>query len=333
MLTILLKILSILGILLLVLLCIFLALLLLVLFFPITYKACGNRKILKQQADMKAELKAKWLFGLLRVVYGYPNPGKIIAKVLWFTVYDSSKPSAEKQDKGTAEGTPNADNAANADSTSTANTGNTESADSAANTDNTANVDNTANAESADPGDNTSTANAGSTANANDTSNAENPDAAAQTLKNRILVRIEKIKYTFLNIYDKIKHIWENISYYKALLEDEDTRLLFSHASTRVGRILQSVRPRKIKADILFGTGSPDTTGYVYGVYGMLLPKLGPKVLVTPDFTQAILEGEISLAGHITVFQVLRHAIILLLDKRLRLFINRLKAGRNENGR
>ena len=101
MLTILFKILSILGILLLILLGIALAVILLVLFFPVCYKMSGK----KTAEEMLFDAKMKWLFGLVRVTYSYPVPGKLLAKVLFFTVYDSSekgKKSAPGEDTHTA---------------------------------------------------------------------------------------------------------------------------------------------------------------------------------------------------------------------------------------
>ena len=87
MLTILFKIMSILGILLLILLGIALVVILLVLFFPVCYKISGK----KNAEEMQFAAKMKWLFGLVRVSYSYPVPGKLLAKVLFFTIYDSSK--------------------------------------------------------------------------------------------------------------------------------------------------------------------------------------------------------------------------------------------------
>ena len=93
MLTILFKILSILGILLLILLGIALVVILLVLFFPVCYKMSGK----KTAEEMLFDAKMKWLFGLVRVSYSYPVPGKLLAKVLFFTVYDSSDERKEKK--------------------------------------------------------------------------------------------------------------------------------------------------------------------------------------------------------------------------------------------
>ncbi|MDE6700476.1 MAG: DUF2953 domain-containing protein, partial [Acetatifactor sp.] len=93
----------------------------------------------------------------------------------------------------------------------------------------------------------------------------------------------------------------------------------------RLGRILKSIRPRKLRADIRFGTGSPDTTGYAFGIYGMFCSWLGKQVVLTPDFERAVLVGELDAAGHITVFKLLWHGLILVTDRRIRALMDKLE--------
>lgn len=144
-----------------------------------------------------------------------------------------------------------------------------------------------------------------------------------------ILEKFQKIKYTICGIYDKIKEIWKNISYYSALLQEENTKQLYGYACQRLAKILKNIRPRRIRADILFGTGSPDTTGYVFGLYCMFYPALGAGCVVTPDFERAVLEGRLEISGHITLFVLGMNLVRLMLDKRLRLFISKLKNKEN----
>ena len=108
---------------------------------------------------------------------------------------------------------------------------------------------------------------------------------------------------------------------------------MWGHVKLRLGKILKNIRPRHIRANVLFGTGTPDTTGYVFGIYCMLLPVLGKRVCLTPDFNQAILEGNMDVSGHITLCTLTWNALKLLLDKKLKLFIKKMKAGRKGNGR
>ena len=57
----------------------------------------------------------------------------------------------------------------------------------------------------------------------------------------------------------------------------------------------------------------------------MLLPLLGSDVIVTPDFYEAVFKGSFYAAGHITIAVLIWHTIRVLFDKRLKLFLDRLK--------
>lgn len=351
MLSVALKILSILGILLLCLLGLALLLALLVLFFPISYRLTGR----KDMEEMSARVRISWLFGLLRVLFDYPEPGRILVRVLPFTVFDSGKASDGKP-KETSDGSKGA--SGKGDSTEGAGQGEsregskTESrAESREEGKTESGQENKeekgsqadlgqerAVGQTQDPGESSAPSDAGkeqmTDTDKEQTAAQEKESEASQTETDSpeplILKKFKKIKYTIRSIYDKIKNIWENISYYMELLREEETRLLFSHVLSRLGKILKSIRPRRIRGQILFGTGSPDTTGYAFGVYGMLSPFLGSRLLVTPDFTRAVLEGDIYIAGHITVFTIIWNGLKVLLDKKLRRFIQKMKAGRKK---
>lgn len=323
MLDIILKIITIIGVILLILLLVFLILLLLVLFMPMVYKIFGK----KNPEETTVRIKANWLFGLLRIRYSYPEPGNVIVKVLWITVYNSSKAhNAKEHAKSKENPKSEADKRV---STTAASERQPEENLSKANdvTDSErkferielSEIDGIATEKLSDQGA------PGTTSEKDSHIDMDGKDYERKTILDRILSKFEKIKYTFIKLYDKIKHIIENISFYKELFQDSQTQELLHHGMFRIGRVLKSIRPRTLKGNILFGTGSPDTTGYAFGIYSMASVWLGNAICVTPDFTQAILEGEIYAAGHITVFQLLWHSIRVLLDKRLRLLIHRIK--------
>lgn len=294
MLAILLKILSIIGIVLLILLGIILVLLLLVLFVPITYKIYGNKK----SEDIRAKIKTNWLFGLLRFRFLYPEPGNAVVKFLCFKIYDSKKePTTNKKSLKAAE--PKSSHAEE------------EVSEDAK--------------EPVVPNQVVSEINISET-------DALEQDFLTDTnekksIFQRISEKYNKIKYTIQKIYDKIKYILKNISYYKDLLQEEETKALLKYAWTRLVKILKRICPKKLKADILFGAESPDTTGYVMAVYGMLLPHIRKPcdINFTPDFSQAVLEGEINAKGSITVFCILINVLPVLFDKRLRILIHKIK--------
>lgn len=315
MLDIFLQILSVIGILLLVIILVLLTVVLLVLFFPVTYQVSGKKSL----EELVVKVRANWLFGCLRVRYAYPEPGKATVKFLWFTLYemgedetadrgkdgkkDGKRRKAGKNNKNQAQGTKTADGSICPEAGQE--TGKI--------------VTEQERAEKERDGQETTKQDEAEQKKEEQGSQEELQDGSW------ISKKISKIKYTIRSIYDKIIKIWQNISYYVELWNDENTRQLMSHVMLRIRKIIKSLRPRKLKADILFGTGAPDTTGYAYGVYGMLMPLLGPEVTVTPDFQQAVFQGSFQASGHITLFVLLRHALAVVLDRRLRLFLRKLK--------
>ena len=271
------------GILLLVLLGIALAVILLVLFFPLCYKASGQ----KSAEEVRFSAKIRWLFGLVRISYDYPEPGKLLAKVLFFTVYDSS---AEEKEKKTVSAKKDTQKAVVPSETVI--------------------PQETAPSDSQPP--------------------VKEPIPEQKSTEERSF--FDKIRYTVGKICDKIKHILNNITFYKDLWKDPETKGLLRHAGIRIGHILKSFRPQKLDLTARVGTGSPDTTGYLYGIYGMILPKFGKGICITPDFEQAILEGSFKASGHFTTGCVLFHAIRLFLDKRLRQLQHKIRQfQKNEN--
>ncbi len=383
MLNVFLEVLSILGIVLLCLLGLVVLAILLVLFFPVSYRLSAEKDA--EQASVSA--RASWLFGFLRVSFSYPEPGRLLVKLLPFTVFDSGKKAGDKSNKasesrnrpeGTGQGQAGTQSAGAGQDSGTAKaeagqsraaaqsqeaeqgkagTPNAEAGQSQAGTPNAEAGQGQAGTQDAETGQTQPAGrDSGSARNAEagqdvgtgpnpaagqDAEAGQNPDPARDgqpdspdsevTEENAgfpLFKKFKKIKYTICGIYDKIKNIWENISYYIGLLQEEDTKQLFSHAVFRLGKILKCIRPRHIRGQLLFGTGAPDTTGYAFGIYGMLSPCLGNRLQVTPDFARAVLEGNLYAAGHITVFTVLWNVFKVLMDKKLRAFIRKMKAGR-----
>lgn len=282
MLTILSKIPVVLGVLLLVLIGLLLLAVLAVLFVPVIY-----RVHVEKQNELHIAVRVNWLLGLVRVRFFYPHPGNVIAKVLCFKVYDSG--GINSHDNATGE---------TAGRTPKPKRQGMEQPRGAASQDGPDQDEPDQDKPDQDKPDQDRTA-----------QQSEGEPAPGSFF--------EKLQYTFRNLCDKIKDIRENTAYYREILLCEDTKGLLNHAFLRLGKILKSIRPRKLKADVRFGTGSPDTTGYAFAIYGVLCPYLGRQVLVVPDFERAVLEGEFYAAGHITVFRLLWNGLMLVFDKRL----------------
>lgn len=391
-----LKILSILGMILLAALAVMAVILLLVLFFPVTYRISGA----KDGEGLRLTVKVNWLFGLFRVRFRYPDPGRLKVKALFFSLFDKKISSGEEEEpedgkakkedtgkekkrrRGSEGGSKTAEEQSDragdrekepgsegsggriaCESAGRRKQGGTDRKER--NRPDSEERDRTGNEEQAGTGrkeqNRTTSEEQGGTDSEEQTSagkerqNGEEEEEKSRASGTRdaesgmedtgssgedisrppeedgwggkISGKVQKIVYTIRNIYDKIKKIWENISYYMELLQEEDTKQLFSHALCRGGKILKSIRPRYIKADILFGTGSPDTTGYAYGMYCAASSLLGTGFWVTPDFERKILEGHFEAVGHVTIWIFVLNGVKLLLDRRLRALLGKVKAG------
>lgn len=285
--------LSFLGIILLVVLGIILLALVCVLFVPIHYKG----EFVKNAGMMRAQVKVNWLLHIVRVYVNYEKELLIKAFVLFFKVYDSGKPAKEKKRKIIKAG----------DKSSTVVDADTQ--DDITTEDNKV-IEN----KSVQQPDTEKT----------DASN-ESSTKPSQSLFSRIKNLFKNIICKCKSIYDKIKSIVQNINYYIELIKEENTKIIFGRVLERLLKVIKSIRPRKLKADILVGTGAPDTTGYLMAVAGMLYPYLGKHVNITPDFDNTIFEGRIEFKGRITLFILIMHALKLYMDKELRNLLSRFK--------
>ena len=297
MLAVLVKILSMIGIILLCLLAFLIFVLLLLLFFPITYKIYGE----KTENTVELQVKMHWLFGFLRVDYKYPKPGNVIAKVLCFRIYNSGNKQSDysNEDKQNIQSSDNRGSYDPLEDTQTQKVKQKHKDDNASNE----NINKTEKIESA-------------------------PQNIVQKICRLIIDKFRKIKFKIKDICDKIMDILAHINYYRDVLESEYTKLLLENVKNKLSKVLKNIKPRKIRANIEFGTGSPDTTGYALGLYSMFSPIWGQNVNIIPNFDIAILEGTIYIAGHITAFTILWNGLQLFFDKNLRIFISKIKGGR-----
>lgn len=324
-----LQILSAVGSVLLVLTGLLLFLTLLFLFFPVTYRLEGK----KSPEEVRVSAGAGWLFGLLRLKYSYPEPGRLTVKILWKTVFDSSQ---KKEKGGTEEKAKErkgreAEEGGKAGKPENAGTGKPEESAKRPESEKTGKPEEDVKQSGKVPAG--GSGDIGKQQETGEASGAEGDSSSQTEEKTEILEKAGKIRYTIQKKYDKIKEVRGNLSYYTQLLQEENTARLWRHVRQRLGKILRSIRPRRIRAEILFGAASPDTTGYLYGYYCMFSPALGEAVAVTPDFTQAVLEGEAEISGCITGAVLVWNTLRLLLDRKLHLFVKKIKAGRKRDGR
>ena len=160
--------------------------------------------------------------------------------------------------------------------------------------------------------------------------NAEAKDAARQaeetgTQKTDRGSSEKKARFTISGLCDKMEKIRDNVEYYKERLTAEENRLFLKRTKERIFAVLKSIKPKVLTARVVCGTGSPDTTGYVCAVYGMLYPVIEDRISFTADFENKVLDGELSVKGKVRVATLVRHGIKILLDKQLKVFLKEMK--------
>lgn len=124
---------------------------------------------------------------------------------------------------------------------------------------------------------------------------------------------------------EKKKPLIDTFKYYINILKDEKNIETLKSCKTRIFKVLKSVIPQKLRAKILFGTGFPDSTGYVLAIIGMLYPYIGNKCFIEADFENKIFQGNGYLKGRIYLFIVLYQAIRIYFNKEMRNLISQFK--------
>lgn len=130
---------------------------------------------------------------------------------------------------------------------------------------------------------------------------------------------IQKIKYTFQKICDKVKILIKKKERLQAFLAYEIHKNAFAKAVKELKRLLKFLKPKKIKADIEFGFSDPAWTGYMLAFLGMAYPFLGEYTEFRPDFEKKVLKGVGYMEGKIRSIYFLIPALHLLLDKNVRI--------------
>lgn len=301
--------LAFLGIALLVLLGLVLLLLLLFLFVPIRYR--GNFQ--KDADGMTLRIKGSWLLHFFRIRADYEKEFLIKVYVLFFKVFDSSKPGGKRNaSQKIAKYRPQEEEEEEEEETEIP----VPSEEAATQQEAMKEV-----AEEEIPEEEASQEEA-----------SEQQEAKASATGSPKLSFVEKLQEKVKNIFCKIKGICgkikdtvNTIGYYLELLGAEETKALLGRSMSRVLKALKSMCPRRLEAELIIGTGSPDTTGYVMALAGMLYPVLGKHVNIEPDFEKTIFEGRIFFKGRMTLFVFLWQALRIFFDKDLRTVLKKLK--------
>ena len=103
-------------------------------------------------------------------------------------------------------------------------------------------------------------------------------------------------------------------------LQDELHLLALGKAWATVKQVLRHCLPGKLKGQVYFGTGDPESTGKALAGLGILYAAYGKGLTVVPDFNEKHLIADLEFKGRIRMGTLLFKVLKLIRDKQVKRF-------------
>lgn len=140
----------------------------------------------------------------------------------------------------------------------------------------------------------------------------------------RVIARIRDFFHTIKSALGNAKKTIRKVN---CLLTNESYKSAFTKLKTSVWQLLKILMPYRLKLNLDYSTGSPDTTAQLLGILTMFPIGYQNRWNVHPDFTadNAYAEAEFDVKGRILGFSLLKLILGLVLDKDCRKLYNHFK--------
>ena len=152
------------------------------------------------------------------------------------------------------------------------------------------------------------------------------------TFFKKIKLKIQKIIDLFNSIINQIKLFFtdikekkDRIKRYLSILKSDAAKASFLLCKKKLFKMLKHFIPRKMHANITYGLSDPADTGYILALYSMLPEAFGKKVVLYPDFNQAVFKCDFRMKGLIRMWTLLHQILSVILDKNCKNFYKTLK--------
>jgi len=137
--------------------------------------------------------------------------------------------------------------------------------------------------------------------------------------------KVESIISKIKGIIERIKEVYVKI---KKILTDEKNQEAVSHIKNEIIYLIKILLPKKSKIDAVFSTGSPDTTGQLFGILACFPSFYHKNWKLLPDFEadEAYFKGTFWGKGRVYGYQIIGIILRIIFDKncrRLYTIINR----------
>ena len=140
----------------------------------------------------------------------------------------------------------------------------------------------------------------------------------------RVIARIRDFFHMIKSAFGNAKKTIRKVN---CLLTNESYKSAFTKLKTSVWQLLKILMPYRLKLNLEYSTGSPDTTAQLLGILTMFPIGYQNRWNVHPDFTadNAYAEAEFDVKGRILGFSLLKLILGLVLDKDCRKLYNHFK--------
>jgi hypothetical protein len=138
---------------------------------------------------------------------------------------------------------------------------------------------------------------------------------------------VQKIRRKRKSLTGKMNNIKKRIRKITRMLEDPVNKDAFSHIKRAVTGLLKCIMPSKLKLNVSYSTGSPDTTAQIFGILAMFPIGYTNRWNINPDFEAeaAYADGDMNIKGHFFIVQILILLLGVLFDKKCRRLYHKLK--------
>lgn len=161
----------------------------------------------------------------------------------------------------------------------------------------------------------------------------ETPGQAAEPEKKEIVPILERIDTVVSKAGDKMEVITEKagkvkekaiegidkveikIDHIFKFFEKPFTQKTIARGKKLLIKLFKSIKPKKSRADIVFGMGSPADTGAMMGKIAFIYPYTYKWLNITPDFYRKGVEGTIDLKGKLRLASIIFPALRILLSR------------------
>ncbi len=337
MLSIVLTVLKVIGIVLLIILGIIILLLLLILFVPIRYRldaSCEEKLLDAENVDftkgVTASFSFSYLLSLLNGGFSYPDRPYFRIRILFFELFSTqaegkTEETSDSEEKGGSEET-NIE-AMEADSNLEDPDLETKEEDISSEKTESAAKEHDISCESKDVGTEAEIeveqALGSSDNNDEESGNIPGFIGFIQSIIEKAKIFITTQQNVFNKIKCTISRVYGKINMIKSTLENDIFQRAFEKSKKHLGIILKSILPRKVVADILYGTGDPAMTAQIMGGLGIVRALGFNKIILRPDFDRTVIQGDLHIKGRITLFRIVLSLAICYFNKDIRKTVKR----------